>query len=166
MRCVLSHLKQHTENAEGESLTERNSCPIRDTFSISMFQEEKGTTEDEMSGWHHWLDGRESGWTPGVGDGQGGLACCSPWGRKESDTTERLNWTDNQGEAGKRLQTTQNNKTSISFLLRIIPWVGYHFLSEGSPTPLSPFQATLISQDYELLFSVPTLDLVPSSSCL
>ena len=50
--------------------------------------------QDEMAGWHHWLDGRESGWTPGVGDGQGGLACCSPWGRKESDTTERLNWTE------------------------------------------------------------------------
>jgi len=47
-------------------------------------QEEKGTTEDEMAGWHHWLDGPESGWTPGVGDGQGGLACCDSWGRKES----------------------------------------------------------------------------------
>ena len=57
-------------------------------------QEEKGTTEDEMAGWHHWLDGRESEWTPGVGDGQGGLACCDSWGRKESDTTERLNWTE------------------------------------------------------------------------
>ena len=56
-------------------------------------QEEKGTTEDEMAGWHHWLDGRESEWTPGVGDGQGGLACCDSWGHKESDTTERLNWT-------------------------------------------------------------------------
>ena len=55
-------------------------------------QEEKGTTEDEMAGWHHWLDGRESEWTPGVGDGQGGLACCDSWGLKESDTTERLNW--------------------------------------------------------------------------
>ena len=57
-------------------------------------QEEKGTTEDEMAGWHHWLDGRESERTPGVGDGQGGLACCDSWGRKQSDTTERLNWTD------------------------------------------------------------------------
>ena len=54
----------------------------------------EGTTEDEMAGWHHWLDGRESGWTLGVGDGQGGLACCDWWGRKESDTTERLNWTE------------------------------------------------------------------------
>ena len=57
-------------------------------------QEEKGMTEDEMAGWHHWLDGREFEWTPGVGDGQGGLACCDSWGRKESDTTERLNWTE------------------------------------------------------------------------
>ena len=57
-------------------------------------QEEKGTTEDEMAGWHHWLDGREAQWTPGVGDGQGGLACCDSWGRKESDTTEWLIWSD------------------------------------------------------------------------
>jgi len=53
--------------------------------------------EDEMAGWHHWLDGRESEWTPGVGDGQGGLACCDSWGRKESDTTERLIWSDMMG---------------------------------------------------------------------
>ena len=57
-------------------------------------QEEKGTTEDEMVGWHHWLDGHEFEWTPGVGDGQGGLACCNSWGHKESDMTERLNWTE------------------------------------------------------------------------
>ena len=57
-------------------------------------QEEKGTTEDEMAGWHHWLDGHESQWTRGVGDGQGGLACCDSWGRKESDTTEWLIWSD------------------------------------------------------------------------
>ena len=57
-------------------------------------QEEKGTTEDEMAGWHHWLDGRESEWTPGVGDRQGGLACCDSWGRKESDRTEWLIWSD------------------------------------------------------------------------
>ena len=57
-------------------------------------QEEKGTTEDEMAGWHHWLNGRESKWTPGVGDGQGGLACCNSWGRKWLDTTERLDWTE------------------------------------------------------------------------
>ena len=57
-------------------------------------QEEKGTTEDEMAGWHHWLDGRKFEWTPGVGDGQAGLACCDSWGCKESDTTERLIWSD------------------------------------------------------------------------
>ena len=56
--------------------------------------QEKGTTEDEMAGWHHWLDGHESEWTPGVCDGQGGLACCGSWGHKESDSTERLNWTE------------------------------------------------------------------------
>ena len=57
-------------------------------------QEEKGTTEDEMVGWHHRLDGCEFEWTPGIGDGQGGPACCNSWGHKESDMTERLNWTE------------------------------------------------------------------------
>jgi len=57
-------------------------------------EEEKGMTEDEMAGWHHRLDGREFEWTPGVGDGQGGMACCDSWGCKEWDTTEWLNWTE------------------------------------------------------------------------
>ena len=57
-------------------------------------QEEKETTQDEMTGWHHWLYAHEFGWTLGIGDGQGGLACCNSWGCKESDTTERLNWTE------------------------------------------------------------------------
>ena len=71
------------------------SCLIgKDSDAGRDWGQEKGTTEDEMSGWHHWLDGLESEWTPGVGDGQGGLACCNSWGRKESDTTERLNWTE------------------------------------------------------------------------
>ena len=56
--------------------------------------QEKGMTEDEMAGWHHLLDGHESGRTPGVGDGQGGLACWDSWGRKELDTTQQLNWTE------------------------------------------------------------------------
>ena len=56
-------------------------------------QEEKGTTEDEMVGWHHQLDGHKSEQAPGVGDGQGSLACCSPWGRKESDMTEQFSLT-------------------------------------------------------------------------
>ena len=74
-------------------------------------QEEKGTTEDEMAGWHHWLDGRESEWTPGVGDGQGGLACCDSWGRKESDTTERLIWSDSH-----EAQRISTNETKYIFL--------------------------------------------------
>ena len=56
-------------------------------------QEKKGMTEDEMVGWHHWLDRHEFEQAPGVGDGQGSLACCSPWGHKKLDMTEQLNWT-------------------------------------------------------------------------
>ena len=58
-------------------------------------QEEKGATEDEMAGWHHQLDGHEFEHAPGDGDGQGSLACCGPWGRKESDTTNQLNYDNN-----------------------------------------------------------------------
>ena len=57
-------------------------------------QEEKGTTGDEVVEWDHELNGLEFEQAPGVGDGQGSLLCCSPWGRKESDTTEQLNWSD------------------------------------------------------------------------
>ena len=62
-------------------------------------QEKKGTNEDQMAGWHHRLDGRESEWTPGIGDGQGGLVCCDSWSCKELDTTEWLNWTELQVSA-------------------------------------------------------------------
>ena len=58
------------------------------------WRQEKGTTEDAMVGWHHWLDAHEFEQALGVGDGQGSLACCSPWGRTELDTTEWLNWTE------------------------------------------------------------------------
>ena len=68
-------------------------------------QEEKGMTEDEMAGWHHRLDGHEFGWTPRVGDGQGGLACCSSWGRKESDTAQQLNWLINSNSSDGILMT-------------------------------------------------------------
>ena len=57
-------------------------------------QEGKGMIEDKMVVWHHWLDGHEFGQPPGVGEGQGCLACCSPWGRKKSEMTEWLNWTE------------------------------------------------------------------------
>ena len=63
-------------------------------------QEEKGRTGDEMVGWHHCLNGHEFGWTPGAGDGQGGLACCDSWGRKELNTTEWLNWTEARYRCG------------------------------------------------------------------
>ena len=59
-------------------------------------QEEKVMTEDEMVGWHHWHSGHGFGWTRGVGDGQGGMACCGSWGLKESDVTEQLNWTEDR----------------------------------------------------------------------
>ena len=60
-------------------------------------QKNKGTTEDEMTGWHHWLNGCKSEWTLGVDNGQRVLACCDSWGRKESDTAEQLNWTELNG---------------------------------------------------------------------
>ena len=74
-------------------------------------QEEKGTTEDEMAGWHHWLNRRESQWTPGVGDRQGGLACCDSRGCKELDTTEQLIWSDlrPQHEKCRKSQRTRED---------------------------------------------------------
>ena len=69
-------------------------------------------TEDEMVGWHHGLNGPEFEKIPGVGGGQGGLACCSPWGRAESDTTERLNWPESESRqqrpCGKSLKCRLN----------------------------------------------------------
>ena len=65
--------------------------------------QEKGTTEDEMVGWHHRLNGHGVGWTQGVGNGQGGLACCSSWGRKELVTTEWLNWIELNNENNKSI---------------------------------------------------------------
>ena len=76
-------------------------------------QEEKGMTEDEMAGWHHWLNGVEFQQTPGVGDRQGGLACCSLWGHKQSDTTGWLNCTDSL--LNKRLKPLCWRQTSLSF---------------------------------------------------
>ena len=94
-------------------------------------QEEKGTTEDEMAGWHQWLDGHESEWTLGVGDGQGGLACCDSWGLKDSDMTERLNWTDLNWETNattiyiskvsKVFSTRQEKKNFLYEKLKMLP---------------------------------------------
>ena len=102
-------------------------------------QEEKGTTEDEMAGWYHWLNGRESGWIPGVGDGQGGLGCCDSWGCKKSDTTELLNWTDGS-EAGGILPTRgQLTIFKDRFGFRTV-WLlaGYWSCFEVSNTGFSP----------------------------
>ena len=82
-------------------------------------QEEKGKTEDEMAGWHHWLNGRESQWTPGIGDGQGGLACCDSWGRKESYMTERLNWTENVLYDRHWRYCTESRYVWESFMVRV-----------------------------------------------
>ena len=78
-------------------------------------QEVKGTTEDEMVGWHHQLNGHEFHLALGVGDGQGSLACCNPWGCKESDTTEHLNWTWNLYENILLSRMEMHSEDSILF---------------------------------------------------
>ena len=83
-------------------------------------QKEKGTTEAEMIGWHNRLDGYEFEQTPGVGDGQGSLGGCSPWGCKESDTTEQLNWTELNSHF--LLQGIFLTQGSISSLLHLLYW--------------------------------------------
>ena len=92
---IRSHKTEHMsscENGTHMSGSQRNSLEKDPDAGRDWGQEEKGTIEDEMAGWHHWLDGHELEWTPGVGDGQGGLVCCDSRGHKELDTTERLNW--------------------------------------------------------------------------
>ena len=94
-------------------------------------QEEKGTTEDEMAGWHHWLDECEFEWTPGVGDGQGGLACCNSWGCKESDTTE---WSELNSH--HHLQTIFFLCSSLIFekFKKIRPWQQGTYRIISTPT--------------------------------
>ena len=101
-------------------------------------QEEKGMTEDEMVGWHHWLDGHGFGWTPGVGDGQGGLACCGSWGCKESDTTERLNWTELNWMQDMWVQSLSQEDplenemaTHSNILAWEIPWTVHGYSPKG-----------------------------------
>ena len=83
-------------------------------------QEEKGMTEDEIAGWHYWLDGHEFEWTPGVYDGQGVLACCDSWGRKESDMTERLNWTELRTNLDSILKSRDINLSTQVHLVKAV----------------------------------------------
>ena len=82
-----------------------------------------------MAGWHHWLDGCEFEWTPGVGDGQGGLVCCDSWGRKESDTTERLNWAELIQWFSVYSQNSRTNTTNSKTLHYSLQDFGYYPLS-------------------------------------
>ena len=91
-------------------------------------QEEKGTTEDEMAGLYHQLNGHEFGWTSGVGDGEGGLACSGSWGSTESDTTEQLNWT----ELNKHVK-----RCSTSLIIYCCP------VARSSPTLWDPMDCSM-----------------------
>ena len=84
-------------------------------------QEEKGTTEDKMAGWHHWLEWCESEWTPGVGDGQGGLAFCDSWAHKESNTTVWLIWSD-LSVASSLQMVTAAMKWKVAYSLKEKLW--------------------------------------------
>ena len=99
-------------------------------------QEEKGTTEDETVGWHHWLDRHECEQAPGVGDGHGSLACCSPWGCKETDTTERLNWTE-ETMGGRREYMERCLQTLLLEMWGVWLWCGINNLTSLFPLPLA-----------------------------
>ena len=121
--------------------------------------QEKGMTEDKMAGWHHQLDAHEFWWTPGVGDGQGGLACYGSWGRRESDTTEQLNWTETpkmgfpDGSAGK--ESTCNARDP-----GLIPGSG-RSLGEGIHYPLQYSWAPLVAQTVKNLPTMWEVGLIP-----
>ena len=108
-------------------------------------KEEKGMTEDEMARWHHWFDGHEFEWTLGVGDGQGGLACCDSWGRKESDTTEWLNWTE------RRLALCELKEAPcLSFLVPQLLW--FWRIPDLGILSILKFQASIFLYFYCILF--------------
>ena len=108
-------------------------------------QEEKGTTEDEMAGWYHRLDGCEFWWTPGVGDRQGGLACCNSWARKESDTTEWLDWTE-------LMSLSIFPPTCLSI------YIPHLYLS---PPPGCPVSLAVTPMPFLLFFPIPLLIFTP-----
>ena len=116
--------------------------------------EENGTTEDEMVGWHHWLNGHGFGWIPGGGDGQGGLMCCGSWGHKQLDITEQLNWTD----AGKGLPTL--------LIPQILGFYSNILLREASPPTLPPYQRPLLCSSPQYIYHLLTCHMLISSSYL
>ena len=103
-------------------------------------QEDKGMTEDERAGWHHRLDGHKFELTPGVGDGQGGLACCVSWGHKESDTTERLNWDSILKSRDKKIK---NKKQRHYFANK-----GPSSQSYGSPVVMYGYESWTIKKSW------------------
>ena len=122
-------------------------------------QEEKRMTEDEMVGWHHQHNGHGFVWTPGVGDGQGGLACCGSWGRKELDTTEWLNWTELFYYFFLSFaQTAQNEILDLISLVRDqthAPCIGSTVLCSGPPgkslcSLLFPLSSSFLISNSEL----------------
>ena len=131
-------------------------------------QEEKRTTEDEMAGRHHQLDGHESGWTPGVGDGQGGLACCDSWGHKESNTTERLKWTELNWEQETCLSCSprfcqqprhcQAHRRALVNISHICTWVTASSLDSVSTQHLFFWPCPMV---YGVLISSPGIEPMP-----
>ena len=122
-------------------------------------QEEKGTTEDEMVGWHHWLDGHEFEWTLGVGDGQGGLAYCNSWICKESDMTEQLNWLTNWTHtvvyAEVYIQFTLEQHEALECQLTMDHVVSYYLFSEKYSHISGPAQFKCVlfkGQQYKVVY--------------
>ena len=122
-------------------------------------QEEKGMTEDEMVGWHHWLNGHESEQAPGIGDGQGGLVCCSPWGHKELDATEQLNWSD---------QTPHTCQGNVKYTDCLAPFLGDSSLMGRAQEFIfkQSSQVSLLNQQLETLSTPGHLPSTGRKVCL
>ena len=128
-------------------------------------QEEKGTTEDEMVGWHHQLSGHGFGWTQGVGDGQGGLVCCTPWGSKRLDSTEWLNWTEKKGgNAETKEKQVRNNSAVVKEVLDISSrdmHIFEIFVRNKGPTPNKEWQ---LQAEYKIPGAPPSCCLTTNQS--
>ena len=129
---------------------------------------EKGITEDEMVGWHHQLNGREFEQTPGVGDGQEGLACCSPWGHRELDMTKRLNWSNYQERDGKMGHQESGRFSSLGWL-RIVPFSLWESLNgshcfQDKTKLLSSAPKNILAPTFQLLLLFSTLYVWPGST--